>query len=135
MFQPYKSDNGAVLPWEYLEAEAGAYAVGQLLNTDATTGALEAISADLTTTPPYMCMAEKTIETGGENILPVTRISEDLIYETTLAEAVTGLAVGMKLQVESGGLGVSKPATGSGTFEVVSFEGEAAGDIVRGRFI
>ena len=135
MFQPYKSDNGAVLPWEYLEAEAGDYAAGQLLNTDATTGSLEAISAGLTTTPPYLCMGQAVIEEGGERVLPVTRIAGDVIYETELAQAVTGLAVGMKLQVAGGGLGVSKPATGSGTFEVVSFEGKAAGDTVYGRFL
>ena len=35
MFQPWKSDNGAVLPWEYLPAEAGTYHVGQALNLDA----------------------------------------------------------------------------------------------------
>ena len=28
MFLPIKSDNGAVLPWEYLPAEAGAYVAG-----------------------------------------------------------------------------------------------------------
>ena len=47
MFQPWKSDNGAVLPWEYLPAEAGTYHVGQALNLDATTGHLEAVAADL----------------------------------------------------------------------------------------
>lgn len=54
MFQPWKSDNGAVLPWEYLPAEAGTYHVGQALNLDATTGHLEAVAADLDTTPPYI---------------------------------------------------------------------------------
>lgn len=45
MFQPWKSDNGAVPPWEYLPAEAGTYHVGQALNLDATTGHLEAVAA------------------------------------------------------------------------------------------
>ena len=134
MFQPYKSDTGAVLPWEYLAAEKATYQVGQLLNTDATTGQLEAIAADQLEAPGYMSMSEREIETAGD-ILPVTRISEDMIYETTLAEAVSGLAVGMKLQIESGGLGVSKPASGEGCFEVVDFEGAAIGDIVHGRFV
>ena len=49
MFQPWKSDNGAVLPWEYLPAEAGTYHVGQALNLDATTGHLAAVAADLLT--------------------------------------------------------------------------------------
>lgn len=134
MFLPIKSDNGAVLPWEYMPAEAGAYKAGQLLAVDATTGQVEAIAADLTTTPPYLCMADITVETAGTPI-PVTRVSRDYIYETTLAEAATGAVVGTKLQVEAGGLTASKPATGSGTFEVVALDGTAAGDAVRGRWV
>lgn len=134
MFLPIKSDNGAVLPWEYLPAEAGTYVAGQLLAVDATTGHLEPIAADLVTTPPYLCMADIKVETAGTPI-PVTRVSKDHIYETTLAEATSTAVVGMKLQVESGGLTASKPATGSGTFEVVSLDGTAAGDAVRGRWL
>ena len=65
MFQPWKSDNGAVLPWEYLAAEKATYQVGQLLALDASTGYLEPIAADLVTTPPYLCMADMTIATAG----------------------------------------------------------------------
>ena len=107
---------------------------GQLLAVDATTGYLEPIAADLVTTPPYLCMADIKVETAGTPI-PVTRVSKDHIYETTLAEATSTAVVGMKLQVESGGLTVSKPASGSGTFEVVSLDGTAAGDAVRGRWL
>jgi len=62
MFLPVKSDNGAVLPWEYMPAEKGTYQAGQRLAADATTGHLEAIAADLTTTPPYLCMADIAVE-------------------------------------------------------------------------
>ena len=88
MFLPIKSDNGAVLPWEYMPAEAGTYVAGQLLAVDATTGYLEPIAADLVTTPPYLCMADIKVETAGTPI-PVTRVSKDYIYETTLAEATS----------------------------------------------
>ena len=71
----------------------------------------------------------------GGHADPVTRVSRDYIYETTLAEAATGAVVGTKLQVEAGGLMASKPATGSGTFEVVALDGTAAGDAVRGRWV
>lgn len=134
MFLPVKSDNGAVLPWEYMPAEKGTYQAGQLLAADATTGHLEAIAADLTTTPPYLCMADITVETAGTPI-PVTRVSRACIYETTLSGAATGAVVGTKLQVESGGLQASKPAAGSGTFEVVFLSGAADGDTVRGRWV
>ncbi len=32
MFYPHKTDNGAVMPWEYMPANAGTYQAGQLLN-------------------------------------------------------------------------------------------------------
>lgn len=134
MFVPIKSDNGAVLPWEYMPAEKATYQAGQLLAVDATTGQVEAIAADLTTTPPYLCMADIEVETAGTPI-PVTRVSRDYIYETTLSGAAAGAVAGTKLQVESGGLQASKPATGSGTFEVVSLDGTADGDAVRGRWV
>lgn len=131
MFQPWKSDNGAVLPWEYLPAEAGTYHVGQALNLDATTGHLEAVAADLETTPPYFCNAEIEVEAAGTPI-PVSRSSRDIIYETTFAAAATGTVVGSRLVVKSGGTNVG---TGDGTFEVVNLEGTAQGDVVRGRFV
>ena len=70
-----------------------------------------------------------------KDVKGITRVSRDYIYETTLAEAATGAVVGTKLQVEAGGLTASKPATGSGTFEVVALDGTAAGDAVRGRWV
>lgn len=73
MFQPWKSDNGAVLPWEYLPAEAGTYHVGQALNLDATTGHLEAVAADLDTTPPYLQRGGK----GGDRGDPHPRVPDE----------------------------------------------------------
>ena len=119
MFQPWKSDNGAVLPWEYLPAEAGTYHVGQALNLDATTGHLEAVAADLDTTPPYICNAEVKVETAGTPI-PVSRTSRDVIYETTLQAAAAGTVAGSRLVVKSGGTQVG---AGDGTFEVVTAGG------------
>ena len=130
MFIPIKSDNGAVLPWEYLAAEAGTYKAGQLMNVDASTGHVEPISTEQTTTPPYLCMADVTVADAGTPI-PVTRVSKDHIYETTLAAAASGTVTGSKLQVASGGL---QATAGAGTFEVVSLDGIEAGDILRGRW-
>ena len=129
MFTPHKSDNGAVLPWEYYDAAAGTYKAGQLVTV--TGGKVAAISGALATTPPYLCMADKTCAEG--ELLPVTRISKDYIYETTLAAAAAEATVGTKLQVAAGGLQASGAA--AGTFEVVSIEGTAAGSTVRGRWV
>lgn len=92
---------------------------------------MEAISAEQTTTPPYLCMADITVADAGTPI-PVTRISRDSIYETTLASAASGTVTGGKLQVASGGL---QATTGAGTFEVVALDGTQSGDTVRGRWL
>lgn len=129
MFVPMKSDNGAVLPWEYLSAAAGEYKAGQLLNV--ADGKVAAITATSTTTPPYLCMADKKAEAG--ELLPVTRISRDYIYETQLSAETAAAKPGAKLQVSKGGLEADGAA--AGTFEVVSLEGTTKGSKVRGRWV
>ena len=62
MFIPIKSTDGAMTPFEYIEAAAGTYQVGQLLNV--TDGKLAAIAADQATTPPYVCMQSGTVAAG-----------------------------------------------------------------------
>jgi len=93
-------------------------------------GNLAKVATASTATPPYVCMAEKEIGEAGD-VLAVNRVSKDIIYETSLSAAAASAAPGGKLQVSAGGEQVS---TGSGTFEVVSLDGTAAGSIVRGRF-
>ena len=123
-------------PFEYMEAAAGTYQVGQLLNV--TGGKLAAIAADQATTPPYVCMQSGTVKAGEQ--LAVARVGEKYIFETELATAATAVTVGTKIQVASGGL-KAKYVTGAsdaavpGTFEVVSLDGTAAGSKVRGRFV
>ena len=70
MFIPIKSTDGAMTPFEYIEAAAGTYQVGQLLNV--TDGKLAAIAADQATTPPYVCMQSGTVAAG--ELLAVTRV-------------------------------------------------------------
>ena len=136
MFIPIKTNDGAMTPFEYMEAAAGTYQVGQLLGV--TGGKLSAITGDQTTTPPYVCMQSGTV-TAGEP-LAVARVGEKYIFETELAAAADGLTVGAKAQVAGGGL-KAKYVTGTsdaavpGTFEVVSLDGTAAGSKVRGRFV
>lgn len=128
MFFPHKSDTGAVLPWEYMPAAEGTYQSGQLLN--AKDGTLNPISAASTTTPGYLCMANVTV-TAGQGV-PVTRVKNDVIYETQLSAEAADAAAGVKLQVSAGGLQVDAGA--AGTFEVCDIEDTAAGSVVHGRF-
>ena len=131
MFRAIKSDSGALIPWEYLPAAAGTYHVGQALQV--TGGKVAAISADLKTTPEYICEAEITVAAGEP--VPVTRVSKNHIYETTLAAAASGADIGAKLQVAAGGLTAKYASDTPGTFEVVTITGTAAGDTVRGRWL
>ncbi len=128
MFLPYSHDKGALQPWEYLEAAASTYEIGQLL--DVSGGKLTAITEAKTTTPAYVCMAKRTVEEG--QTLPVQRVCKDVIYETKLSAAAASATVGTKLQVSKGGLLADGAA--AGTFEVVYIEGTAADSVVRGRF-
>lgn len=129
MFRIHNNSSGAVVPFEYLPAAAGTYQAGQLLNISG--GKLTAITAASKTTPAYLCMGQHTVA-DGEN-LPVTRISDDVIYETTLSAAAAAAAVGTKLEISAGGL--QADAAAEGTFEVQYLEGTAADSAVRGRFV
>lgn len=128
MFLPVKSNTGAVLPWEYLGATAGTYQAGQMLTV--TDGKLDALDAASTTTPPYLCMADVTAADG--QVIPVTRVNGDYIYETTLKARYDGAKPGVKMQVDADGVTASE---GAGTFELVEVLGTKAGDTVRGRFV
>lgn len=129
MFIPVKSDVGGVLPWEYLPAAAGSYKAGQLVKV--VEGKAAAISEAMTAMPAYLCMSDKVCQDG--ELLPVTRISMNHIYETTLAAAAEGTEIGDKLQVAAGGM--SADAGAAGAFEVVSMEGTDQGDYIRGRWV
>ena len=77
-------------------------------------------------------MGDVTLGEGG-GMLPVTRISHTVTYETQLSAAAEGAAEGSKLEVSAGGLQVD--AAAAGTFEVTYIDGTTAGSMVRGRFI
>jgi hypothetical protein len=75
-------------------------------------------------------MADITVA-AGDNV-PVVRVRNDRIFETTLSAAATSATVGTKLEVTAGGM--EADAAAAGTFEVVSLSGTAAGSTVYGRF-
>lgn len=128
MFSFYKTDTGAVAPFEYLPAAAGTYEPGQALNV--VDGKLTAIDAATKTTPPYLSMTGKTVEDG--DIIAVVRVSDDTIYKTTLSADAAAAKVGSLLEVSAEGKQVD--AAAAGTFEVVAIEGTTAGSTVYGRF-
>lgn len=128
MFYHHKSDVGAAQPWEYLPAAAGTYVPGQLLKlTDGKLVPLEEASTDI---PPYICMCSRTV--AEDEIIPVIRTSDDVIYETQLDKDAADAKIGTMLQVSAGGEKVDADAAGS--FEVTYIENTTAESVVRGRF-
>lgn len=128
MFVPIKRDTGAMLPWEYLGSAEGTYQAGQMLTVK--DGKLAALEAPGTTTPPYLCMAD--VKAAAGQVIPVTRVEGDCIYETQLKALYASAKAGVKMQVDQDGLTASE---GEGTFELVEVSGTQAGDTVRGRFV
>lgn len=128
MFTPMTTDTGTVLPWEYMPAKAGTYRAGALLNVN--DGVLTYVGAPSTTTPGYLCMGTVTVKEG--DLIPVTRVRHDVIYETQLATEAASAKIGSMLQVSGGGQAVSADAAGS--FEITYIDDTAAGSTVRGRF-
>lgn len=126
-FLPHQNDKG-LQPWEYYPAAAGSYKVGQMLTM--TDGKLKALSAASKVTPPYVCMAEKTV--AADEPLPVIRVTNEMIFETQLSAAAEAAKIGSLLEVSAGGMAVD--ATAAGTFELVYIDGTAAEAMVRGRF-
>lgn len=128
MFTIYSHDTGARQPWEYLPAAAGTYKAGQALSV--SNGSVAPIAAALKTTPPYICQADVTVTEG--QCVPVIRVANNAIYETTLSADTATAKTGALLEVSAGGLAVDGAA--AGTFEVVSVENTTAGSVVTGRF-
>lgn len=127
MFYP-KNIRATVEPWHYLPAAAGQYKSGQMLSMAAEK--VTPLAAASTTTPRYLCMADVTVAEG--DVIPVQRVVEGHVYVTALSEA-TDCAVGSKLQVSTGGLGVDKKV--GGNFEVVYLASMDAGAEVHGVFV
>ena len=134
MFLPHKTAEGKVIPWEYLPCSAITPKVGMTLYQ--TSGQL-AIAAS-TTKPTYICMAEYGAAVTAGTLIPVIRIDDETIFETTNQAAfISGTTVtvkpGDKVTIYTGGLQVTATKD-SGVAEVVGYEDTAAGSKVWVRF-
>lgn len=133
MFLPDKTAAGNAIPWEYLPAGAITPKVGMAL---IQSGGNLAVASG-TNRPAYISMTEReTALTAGE-IIPVIRVDEDTIYETTNSAAFTSVKRGDKVTLHaSDGLQVTA-TTNNGVAEVVDFDDAAkagAGGVVHVRF-
>lgn len=121
-------EGGRVPAWEYLPAGAITPQVGMALTQ--TSGNLTLASG--TTAPTYISMREETDKLTAGTIIPVIRVLDSIIFETTFS-AATSIKVGDKVTIHTDGLQVTATTTG-GVAEVVWMEGTASGAKVRVRF-
>lgn len=122
-------EGGRVPAWEYLPAGAITPQVGLALTQ--TSGNLAVASG--TTIPTYISMREESAAVTAGTIIPVIRVLDSIVFETTFSAAATSVNVGDKVTISSDGTQVTATKTG-GVAEVVWKEGTTAGSKVRVRF-
>lgn len=128
-FLIHSTDDGRVLPWEYLPAGAITPKVGMALTQ--TNGNLALASG--TTVPTYISMREQDTALNAGDLIPVVRVQKDTIFETELSAAGTSLKVGQKVTIATDGLRVTATTT-EGIAEIVEILDTAVGGKVRVRF-
>lgn len=130
MFIPEIWHNSESEPWELQPAANGltlhvgtalAFASGNLAK--ATGG----------TKPEFICMEDVTTSKAGQKI-HVERVRPETVYETVLSVASASIARGNKYTIDATGEKLTA-TTDSGVAEVVNFDGTAAGNKVRVRFV
>lgn len=134
-FLIHSTDDGRVLPWEYIP-------VGTIASTTSVTtkvgmaltqtGGSMAVASG-TTKPTYISMREQDTPLTADDLIPVVRVQPDVIFETELSAAGTSLKVGNKVTIETDGLRVTA-TTSDGIAEIVEILGTEIGDKVRVRF-
>lgn len=127
-FKLYSTDDGHVPAWEYLPCGSIKPAAGLCL----APGALGELS--ISKLPIYICMLQSSDYMDNGTQIPVVKITDDQVWESTLNVATT-FKVGQKVDISSNGLFVDGVGTTNGNFLITYLEGQEAGSVVRGRFV
>ena len=129
-FKIYKTDDGRIPGIEYLPCSAITPKVGMALVQSRGNMAI----ATGTTAPTYISMCEKDSACTAGDIIPVIRVSKDMVFETNFSAAATSINLGDKVTLHaSDGMQVTATTT-SGVAEVVYMDGTASGSMCRVRF-
>ncbi len=131
-FLIHSIEDGHVPAWEYLPCSAITPKVGMALTQSSGNLAI----ATGTTKPTYISMVEKSAACTAGDLIPVIRVTEDIIFETTISASGTSLNKGDKVTLHaSSGMQVTA-TTSSGVAEIVDFPtgSQASGAVVRVRF-
>ncbi len=129
-FIPSSIEDGHVPAFEYLPGSAITPKVGMALTLSS---GLLAIATG-TTKPRYICMCEKSGAITSGELLPVIRVTDDIVFRTTCSASFADRKIGDKVTLHaSNGLQVTATTT-SGVATVVGIEGTDAGSAVTVRF-
>lgn len=129
-FKIYSVDDGHVPCIEYLPCGAITPKIGMALVQSSGNLAI----ATGTTAPTYISMCEKDSACTAGDIIPVLRVLEGMIFETSFSASASDIKLGNKVTLHaSNGLQVTATTT-SGVAEVVYMDGTASGDMCRVRF-
>lgn len=129
-FIPYSTDDGRVLPWEYLPAGSITPKIGLALVQSSGKFAV----AGATVKPTYISMMESASAVAEGTLIPVVKVQPDVIWQVTNSADMSAIALGAKVTT-SNGMQVTATTT-SGVATVVG-KGEdtaAAGGTVYVRF-
>lgn len=129
-FIPHSIEDGHVPAFEYLPCSAITPKIGMALTESSGNLAI----ATGTTKPSYISMIEKDAACTAGDIIPVIRVTEDIIFEVTNSASLSGVGVGAKVTLHaSNGLQITA-TTSSGVAEIVNKSGDAAGSRTLVRF-
>ena len=128
-FIPERVEDGHIPAFEYLPASAITPKIGMALTL--SSGLLAAATG--TTKPKYICMCEKDSAVTSGDLLPVIRVTADIVFRTTCSESFADRKIGDAVTLASNSLQVTATTT-SGVATVVRIEGTASGSGVAVRF-
>ncbi len=129
-FKLFSHDHNTVPGIEYLPCSAIQPKAGMALTQ--TTGNLAIATG--TTKPTYISLLEAPAAVSAGTLIPVMRISDDMIFETSFSASASSIKLGNKVTLHaSSGLQVTA-TTSSGVAEVVYMAGTGSGDMCRVRF-
>ena len=129
-FLIHSTADGHQPPWEYLPCAAIKPVVGMALKWDG--GKLTTCSG--TTKPAFISMYDAPATLTAGDIIPVIRVTEDIVFETINQANLNSINIGSKVTIHTDGLQVTATTT-SGVAEIVGkTDGTATGNPTLVRF-
>ncbi len=131
MFMPYKNNDGARDPYEYLPCSGITPKLGMAMVPNAS-GQLAIATG--TNAPTYISVFDSENAVAAGTIIPVVRVNKRTIYKTTLSASGSNLKIGNKVTLHtSNGMQVTATTT-DGVAEIVDIIDSANGGEVLVRF-